>query len=257
MPTPFPGMDPYLERAGVWEDVHTPLILEIASVLEPKIQPLFRVAIERRAYQTMLWEPETPLAEPEASGGAQAGATSTPSPGGVTPRLGELPLPEQVIEHFLQIRDVISGEAVTIIEVLSRDNKLTPEGWQEYERQRRAVLGSPANLVEIDLLRAGEPFPMRVEGKSIRSDYRIVVSRASLRPHADVYLFGVRDAIPDIPVPVQRGKTEPILPLNELLHDLYDRAGPDLAIDYRQPPDPPLFDEDAEWARQLLQGFRS
>ena len=61
MPTPFPGMDPYLERAGVWEEVHTPLILEIASVLEPKIQPLFRDAIERRAYQTMLWEPETPL----------------------------------------------------------------------------------------------------------------------------------------------------------------------------------------------------
>ena len=250
MPTPFPGMDPYLERAGVWEDIHTPLILEIASVLEPKIQPLFRVAIERRAYQTMLWEPEV-------SSGSHAGATSTSSPGGVKPRLGELPLPEQVIEHFLQIRDVISGEAVTIIEVLSRDNKLTPEGWQEYERQRRAVLGSPANLVEIDLLRAGDPFPMRVDGKRVGSDYRIVVSRAPFRPHADVYLFGVRDAIPDIPIPVQRGQTEPILPLNEILHDLYNRAGPDLAIDYGQPPDPPLFDEDAEWAKRLLQGFRS
>ncbi|HET7090401.1 MAG TPA: DUF4058 family protein [Anaerolineae bacterium] len=252
MPTPFPGMDPYLERPGVWEDIHTPLILEIANLLEPRIQPLFRVAVERRAYQTMLWEPETPAAEPET-----LLAPRDAAPGGVKPRACELPLPQQVIEHFLEIRDVISGEAVTIIEVLSLDNKLTPEGRQEYERQRRAVLGGPANLVEIDLLRAGDPFPMRVEGQSVRSDYRIVVSRAPFRPHADVYLFGVRDAIPDIPIPVQRGKTEPMLPLNEILHNLYDRAGPDLVIDYRQPPDPPLSAEDAEWANPLLQRFRS
>jgi hypothetical protein len=245
-------MDPYLERPGVWEDIHTPLILEIANLLEPRIQPLFRVAVERRAYQTMLWEPETPAAEPETPLAPRDAAL-----GGVKPRACELPLPQQVIEHFLEIRDVISGEAVTIIEVLSLDNKLTPEGRQEYERQRRAVLGGPANLVEIDLLRAGDPFPMRVEGQSVRSDYRIVVSRAPFRPRADVYLFGVRDAIPDIPIPVQRGKTEPMLPLNEILHNLYDRAGPDLVIDYRQPPDPPLSAEDAEWANPLLQRFRS
>ena len=252
MPTPFPGMDPYLERPGVWEDIHTPLILEIANLLEPRIQPLFRVAVERRAYQTMLWEPETPAAEPET-----LLAPHDAAPSGVKPRACELPLPQQVIEHFLEIRDVISGEAVTIIEVLSLDNKLTPEGRQEYERQRRAVLGGPANLVEIDLLRAGDPFPMRVEGQSVRSDYRIVVSRAPFRPHADVYLFGVRNAIPDIPIPVQRGKTEPMLPLNEILHNLYDRAGSDLVIDYRQPPDPPLSAEDTEWANPLLQRFRS
>jgi hypothetical protein len=246
-------MDPYLERPGVWEDIHTPLILEIANFLEPRIQPLFRVAVERRAYQTMLWEPETPTAEPETSGAPQRAA----APGGVKPRACELPLPQQVIEHFLEIRDVISGEAVTIVEVLSLDNKLTPEGRQEYERQRRTVLGGPANLVEIDLLRAGDPFPMRVEGKSVQSDYRIVVSRAPFRPHADVYLFGVRDAIPDIPIPVQRGKTEPLLPLNEILHNLYDRAGPDLVIDYGQPPDPPLSAEDTHWANPLLQSVRS
>jgi Protein of unknown function (DUF4058) len=42
-----------------------------------------------------------------------------------------------------------------------------------------------------------------------------------------------------------------VLPLNRLLHDLYDRAGYDLAIDYRQLPDPPLASEDAEWAARL------
>jgi Protein of unknown function (DUF4058) len=33
MPTPFPGMDPYLERRGLWEDVHTGLITEIQQFL--------------------------------------------------------------------------------------------------------------------------------------------------------------------------------------------------------------------------------
>jgi hypothetical protein len=35
MPTLFPGMDPYLERAGVWEEVHTRLIVAIADALGP------------------------------------------------------------------------------------------------------------------------------------------------------------------------------------------------------------------------------
>jgi hypothetical protein len=42
------------------------------------------------------------------------------------------------------------------------------------------------------------------------------------------------------------------VPLNQLLHELYDRAGYDLAIDYQHPPDPSLGVEDALWAAQLF-----
>ena len=35
MSTPFPGMDPYLERAGMWEEVHTRLIVAMADALGP------------------------------------------------------------------------------------------------------------------------------------------------------------------------------------------------------------------------------
>ena len=210
MPTPFPGMDPYLERRGLWEEIHTPLVLEIANVLEPKVQPLYRVVVERRTYPTMLLEPEVlSLSRPAAS------PDVTPAAGaaGVRLRVCELPLPEEVIEHFLEIRDVITGNCVTTIEILTLNGKLTRDGREAYERQRLKVLGSLSNLVEIDLLRAGDPLPMRVEGDGGRSDYRIVVSRASHRPRADIYLFGVRDAVPDVPIPVQRGAAEPALPL--------------------------------------------
>lgn len=234
MPTPFPGMDPYLEQRSAWEDIHTPLILEIAQALEPVVRPFHRVDVERRAYVTSVFESEIPLV---AAGGL--------------PHVCQLPQPVHVVEHYLQIRQGITMEVTTTIEVVSLDNKTTPEGRREYERQRLSVLGSSTSLVEIDLLRAGEPFPMRLPDGA-RGDYRIVVSRAHLRPQADVYLFGLRDAIPDVPIPLNRGSDEPLLKLNDILHQLYDRAGPDLAVDYDRRIDPPLTEDDARWAAQLL-----
>jgi hypothetical protein len=77
------------------------------------------------------------------------------------------------------------------------------------------------------------------------SGYRIVVSRAPQRPHAQVFLFGVRDPIPD--VPLHANEPEPSLPLNQIMHELYDRAGYDLALNYRGPAEPPLPPADAAW----------
>ena len=33
MPTPFPGMDPYVEQPGLWPDVHNGLIAELRNAL--------------------------------------------------------------------------------------------------------------------------------------------------------------------------------------------------------------------------------
>ena len=54
MPTPFPGMDPYLERPGMWEEIHTGLIVAMQQHLAPLAQPGYRVAIERRTYLALL-----------------------------------------------------------------------------------------------------------------------------------------------------------------------------------------------------------
>jgi hypothetical protein len=68
-----------------------------------------------------------------------------------------------------------------------------------------------------------------------------------------VYLFTIRDPIPDIPVPLQPGDAEPAVALNRLVHDVYDRAGYDLTLDYQQaPPPPPMSAQDVQWMQQLL-----
>ncbi len=50
MPSPFPGMDPYLEHPELWPEVHNRLIVAIADTLAPQLRPKYRVAIEKRVY---------------------------------------------------------------------------------------------------------------------------------------------------------------------------------------------------------------
>jgi hypothetical protein len=40
MPSPFPGMNPYLEHPALWAGIHHRLITAIANDLAPKIRPL-------------------------------------------------------------------------------------------------------------------------------------------------------------------------------------------------------------------------
>lgn len=255
MPTPFPGMDPYLERRGLWEEVRTGLIAELQQFLAPLVRPRYRVAVERRTYLAVL-SPEDLVGKPDvlvvAPVREPVQAPPARPPAAVAPQVAELPMAEEVIERYLEIREVATGNVITVIEILSHSNKASHQGREQYERKRLAVLASLTNLVEIDLLRAGNPMPMRVLGHGNPGDYRIVVSRSWHRPRADVYPFGVRDRIPDIPIPLRVDEEEPVLALNQIVHDLYDRAGYDLAVDYRQPPIPPLAAEDATWAAQLL-----
>jgi hypothetical protein len=158
-------------------------------------------------------------------------------------------LMEEVSENFLEIHEVSTGELVTIIELLSPANKLHRQGRKDYEEKREIIFQSRTNLVEVDLLRAGEP--MAVEGPEVQSDYRILVSRGAERPRARLFAVNLRQPIPDFSIPLLPGDEEPILKLGQVLHDLYRRARFDLRLDYTQAAVPPLSAEDDEWAKGL------
>ena len=145
-------------------------------------------------------------------------------------------LTEEITERYLEIREVKTGKVVTVVEVLSPKNKGVGEGRKKYLTKRQKVLNRATHLVEIDLLRMGNFIPMDV---SIRSDYRILVSRANLRPEAELYPFNVRESIPQFLFPLQPLEQEPVVNLSEVLGQLYQEAALDLAIDYSQQPVPP------------------
>lgn len=118
----------------------------------------------------------------------------------------------------------------------------------KYDTKRQNVLNSTANLVEIDLLRIGEPKP--VVG-AVPSDYRILVSRTAQRPTAELYPFNLRDQIPRFLLPLQKADEEPIVDLNWVLNQVYTEAALDLAIDYTQQPTPPVSNIDFAWMQTL------
>jgi hypothetical protein len=161
-----------------------------------------------------------------------------------------LPLTEEITERYLEIREVKTGRVVTVVEVLSPKNKRVGEGRDKYLTKRQKVLNSATHLVEIDLLRTGNFMPMAQE---ILTDYRILVSRANLRPEAELYPFNVRESIPQFLFPLQSPDEEPVVNLSEVLGKVYQEAALDFAIDYSVQPVPALGDRDFQWVQSLIQ----
>jgi hypothetical protein len=152
----------------------------------------------------------------------------------------QIPVAEEIQQSFLEVRDAATKEVVTAIELLSPANK-RGEGRQKYETKRQAILESRTHLIEIDLLREGEPLPMDI---TTTSHYRMLISRSTTRPTADLYAFNLGDRIPNIPIPLLPEDPEPLLDLQTILNELYDQLGYSYFIDYgKTPPDPWTLDD--------------
>lgn len=261
MGSPFPGMDPYLEHPALWPDVHNSLIAALRDELAPLLRPRYVVRIEERTYVAdpdglvLVGVPDVTVSTRPAASPSPPGlepAATAASGASATGIAVQVPLPSVIRETWLEVRLPAGGQVVTTIELLSPTNKLAGEGRRLYESKRNLVLGSPTSLVEVDLLRAGEPMPLR--GVASRGAYSVLVSRGDRRPSATLFPFGLRDPIPPFGVPLRPGEPEPEVRLRELLDRLYDRASYDLTVDYTGDPVPPLAEPDRTWAEQLLVG---
>ena len=258
MPSPFPGMNPYLEHPSLWSGVHHRLITAIANDLAPQIRPKYIAAIEEQVYEIngkrslLVGIPDVSVQQSGAAtdidrknqSNIVAASTAT-QPIEVT-----LPMPEILTESFLEIRAVATGEVIAAIEILSPKNKQSTLGRLQYETKRQKVLASQTHFVEIDLLRQGEPTP--VISPAVSSDYRILISRSDTRPQANLYAFNLPDKIPLFTLPLHDGDTEPIVDLHKLIDEIYNQGGYDLRLDYNDQPPPPLSEVNADWISRLL-----
>ena len=50
MPSPFPGMNPYLEHADVWQDFHQSFIPLLCQLLGEQVRPKYLVKIEEQIF---------------------------------------------------------------------------------------------------------------------------------------------------------------------------------------------------------------
>jgi hypothetical protein len=214
MPSPFPGMNPYLERAGVWEMFHTQFLSTLQQKLTAQVRPRYRVKLDMRV---LVHEPE-----------------------GERRVIGE---PDLKV-RYLGIYDPAGQELITSIELLSPSNKYAGPDRESYLAKRRELLRSTGHFVELDLLRGGH----RVPATAIPPcDYCAVVSRVEERPRTGVWPWKLREPIPKIPVPLRSPDPDASIDVKLVLDEVYDAGGYSDHI-YNGLPEPRLSAEDAAWA---------
>lgn len=263
MPSPFPGMDPYLEGAE-WTSVHAALGAEIARQLAPKVSPNYIVRPVRRFVMDLPDEiavtrtqraayPDVGIHTIQEEAAAYAAAPQT----AVAPLPLYIPtvMAEKVPVLSIEIRDVVERELITALEILSPVNK-RGQGYKEYLEKRTRILSSFTHLLEIDLLRKGKRVPMQAPLPD--APYFIFLSRAPQRPICEVWPIHLHQQLPTIPVPLAPPDADVELDLQQALDAVYDIYRYDLSIDYTRPPDPSLTDEEAAWvaARLTAAGLR-
>ncbi len=251
MPSPFPGMNPYLERESIWKDFHDSFLMFIRNRLVPQVRPNYVVKLgeylfihEPAADQRFLaGHGDVSLSH---SNGNRAEAGSTVAV--LSPMKIVIPSVD-IEEHvLLEIRDREEMNLVTIIEMLSPSNKKPGADREQYLAKRALLLRSDAHFVEIDLLRGWPKMPMKPDQ---HCDYCVMVSRVEHRPEAGIWPLELRSTLPTIPIPLRGPDLDISLDLQSILHETYDLAGYGYHL-YRGIPSPPLHADDATWAAAMI-----
>lgn len=254
MPSPFPGMDPYLENPVYWGGVHSRLIASISTSLNRDLPEGYFAEIEEHIWlqteepdeeREILGKPDVFLTHRNGKTKDDRGAVAVAEP--TVQAL--LPQVRRKTQKFVKVVAPDHFTVVTAIEILSPSNKAS--GRAKYLAKREEYFASRTNLVELDLLRDGERMPMG-RPSAPGGDYYFFVSKSAQFPAVQVWQFSVREKMPPIPIPLAEGDGDVPLKLQPVCEELYDENRYHQRIDYSLPPVPPLRSLDAEWAADLL-----
>lgn len=255
MPSPFPGVDPFLEDQGYWEEFHWKYINYVQEALAERVPDDYEVRIEERL--SLVYEPDLSphrrilpdVAVLQSPGTSRPGAASM---GTATLEPVLLTLPsrrlEEVSEQRIEIRRFPDRELITAIEMLSPSNK-QPPGDLLYSRKRLELIHQHVHLVELDLLIGGER--LLKEDALPRGDYYAFVSRAERRFLSDTYAWTIRDPLPSIPIPLKAPDRDVMLDLAAIFERVYRGARYERSVDYSAPLKLSLTKEDRAWAEEL------
>ena len=251
VPSPFPGMDPYIE-SWIWGDFHARLIPAIYDQLSPRLPDryvasteLFVWRVDESAQErTLTGGPEIFMSESGRSTSATAAAVAAAPINSVLPGVVRK-------QKHIKVIDRLGRRVVTVIECLSPSNKAGSGDGQAYRLKREEYVSSGLNLVEIDLLRNGIRPPLGNPAPPI-VDYYVLVNRGDNAGAFGIWPFSVREAFPSVCVPLDPDVADVTIDLKACFDHVYDIGRYAVQFDYALPPSIPLREPDAAWARELL-----
>src|SRR5262249_9036872 len=157
MPSPFPGMNPYIEQDAFWQDFHLELLPAMRGRLVAQVRPKYIVMLDEHIYvQELPPEPRRLVGRADVSLAAPPRPRAEEAAGvGILQAPVQVQIPVQDVRRvpFLEVRDRLGRELITVVELLSPANKRGGPDREQYLAKREKLLESPAHLVEIDLLR--------------------------------------------------------------------------------------------------------
>jgi hypothetical protein len=263
MKSPFPGMDPYLERH--WGDVHPRLIYLACNEVNRQLGRDLRARMGERLVVEQNFDPVRSI-HPDVrvfEHGVGDRAVSPVNPGvalaePLVIRAGPI-ASEPARQSFIEIVDVTSGgRLITVVEFLSPANKLSRDGKQQYRQKQQEVLAADINMVEIDLTRAGARellFPSARLPAEYQTTYLACVRRGLGGAQFEVYRLPLRERLPAIRIPLRPTDPDAVLDIQRLVDTAYNEGRYD-DIDYTRPPTPPLEPDDAAWAAEQVRRRR-
>ncbi len=266
MPSPFPGMDPYLEHPEVFPGLHDSMVTFLQEALQKSLPEPYYATSKSRVWievSQRYIEPDVDVLHPREAGRPKSRsngpAVLVPPTARGRPVLVRVPHDERR-ERFLEICSLQDDgdRLITTIELLSPSNK-TPgkHGRELYLRKQKEILDSKVHLVEIDLLRAGIHSTVvpreRIVEESGPFDYHVSIHFFDQLEDHLVYPIRLDERLPEIAVPLSPADSPVLVDLQAVFDRAYD-IGPYRRRNRYQKdkPVPPLTAEQAEWATRLL-----
>jgi hypothetical protein len=265
MPSPFPGMDPYLEHREIFPDFHDGFIAYLREAIQGRLPEPYYAALGRRAWievseryvgpDVNVIESRRPFqGHPQENGPVAVASQTSTQP--VVIHVPHDERRETLVEIY--VGRGTDRRLVTAIEMLSLTNKTAGHhGRDLYRRKQQELLEGEVHLLEIDLLRDGlhtTAVPHDRLVKKVGSfDYHICLHRFDNLEDFFVYTVRIEQPLPEIIVPLLPGHSDISIDLQAVFTRAYD-AGPyrreiDYARDELQPSLPP---DQMTWVREIL-----
>lgn len=256
MPSPFPGMDPWLEDEEVFPDLHDSLIFLLKEAINAGLPSGYVARARNKVWidDELRREPDVSTFGPDRHPADQSGGVATLT--GLV-AIGRDRVSDPIEEPYLEILSPKGKRLVTAIEVISLTNKQAGDkGRKTYQDKQQEYQLAEVNLVEIDLLRGGPHVSavslLRLKRLAGPFDYHISVMVPSSSELYFAAPIKLSDRLPAFGIPLDPGVPAVVVDLQPLLNRAYDTGRYGDEVRYNLPCNPPLTPEQQAWAEGIL-----
>jgi len=253
MPSPFPGVDPFVEGQRVWHDFHQTFIVTWREMLMRKLPSNYVARVEEHLYLDRGGEDEPAVVripdvvvEQRSSTGVQREPSATVT---IKPTIVRNIIGDPVREGYIEVLRRSDNTLVAVLELLSPTNK-RGVGRGEYLLKRDQILRGPAHLVEVDMLLREPRMPFRESLPA--GHFFAMVSRADRRPDCEIFPWTLQDRLPSIPIPLEAPDPDVVIDLHQVYATTFERGPYDELVSYDKSIGFPMDDDMKRWVAKFL-----